>query len=134
MIQLVIAAFTMGLLGSFHCVGMCGPIALSLPLKSENNWGKFWGVLFYNSGRIITYTVFGLVFGLVGRSFAFFGYQQWLSIFLGIIIIFFIILPKRFSHFKGNNFILNFFEQLRSAISRLFARRQFLLRYFQSAF
>ncbi len=125
MIQLVIAAFTMGLLGSFHCVGMCGPIALSLPLKSENNWGKFWGVLFYNSGRIITYTVFGLVFGLVGRSLAFFGYQQWLSIFLGIIIIFFIILPKRFSHFKGNNFILIFFEQLRSAIGRLFARNNF---------
>ena len=34
MIQMIIAAFTMGLLGSFHCIGMCGPIALSLPLNT----------------------------------------------------------------------------------------------------
>ena len=47
MSQLIIAAFMMGLLGSFHCVGMCGPIALSLPLKDPSAWGKFSGALFY---------------------------------------------------------------------------------------
>ena len=115
----------MGLLGSFHCVGMCGPIALSLPLTHDSNLAKFTGALLYNSGRIITYAAFGIVFGLIGKSFALFGYQQWLSVFLGILIIFFIILPKRLSAFKSNNYILVFFEKLRSALGRLFARKNY---------
>jgi uncharacterized protein len=78
MIQLVIAAFAMGMVGSFHCIGMCGPIALSLPLKKESSWGKFSGAILYNLGRITTYIAFGLVFGLLGKSVALFGYQQWL--------------------------------------------------------
>ena len=118
MSQLIIAAFMMGLLGSFHCVGMCGPIALSLPLKHDSHWAKFFGALFYNSGRIITYSVFGFIFGIIGKSVALFGYQQWLSIILGVLIIFFIILPKRFSSFQNQNFILAFLQKLRSALGK----------------
>ncbi len=125
MVQLVMTAFMMGLLGSFHCVGMCGPIALSLPLKNDSNWAKFSGALFYNSGRITTYTVFGFIFGIIGKSVALFGYQQWLSIFLGFLIIFFILLPKRLSSFKNKNFILVFFEKLRSSIGKLFLKKNF---------
>ncbi|HMX38267.1 MAG TPA: sulfite exporter TauE/SafE family protein, partial [Ferruginibacter sp.] len=62
MIQLVLAALTMGVLGSFHCVGMCGPLALSLPLTNNSSWGKFVGAFLYNSGRVITYSAFGLLF------------------------------------------------------------------------
>ena len=54
MIQLVLAALTMGVLGSFHCVGMCGPLALSLPLTNNSSLGKFVGAFLYNSGRVIT--------------------------------------------------------------------------------
>jgi uncharacterized protein len=125
MTQLIIAAFMIGLLGSFHCIGMCGPIALSLPLKKDSDWGKFSGALFYNSGRIITYTVFGFIFGIIGKSVALFGYQQWLSIFLGVLIIFFIIVPKRHSSFKAQNFILVFFGKLRSSIGKLFLKKNF---------
>jgi len=125
MSQLIIAAFMMGLLGSFHCVGMCGPIALSLPLKHDSDCAKFFGALFYNSGRIITYSVFGFIFGLIGKSVALFGYQQWLSIILGVLIIFFIILPKRFSSFQNQNFILAFLQKLRSALGRLFSKKNF---------
>ena len=125
MSQLIIAAFMMGLLGSFHCVGMCGPIALSLPLKHDSHWAKFFGALFYNSGRIITYSVFGFIFGIIGKSVALFGYQQWLSIILGVLIIFFIILPKRFSSFQNQNFILAFLQKLRSALGRLFSKKNF---------
>jgi sulfite exporter TauE/SafE len=125
MVQLIMAAFMIGLLGSFHCVGMCGPIALALPLENNSDWAKFSGALFYNLGRITTYTAFGFIFGLVGKSVALFGYQQWLSIFLGLLIIFFIILPKRLSSFKNKNFILLFFEKLRSSIGKLFLRKNF---------
>ncbi len=125
MVQLIVAAWMMGLLGSFHCVGMCGPIALSLPLKNDNAWSKFSGALLYNSGRVVTYTSFGFLFGLVGKSVALFGYQQWLSIFLGLLIIFFIIIPKRISFFKHQNFALVFFEKLRFSIGKLFSKQNF---------
>jgi sulfite exporter TauE/SafE len=125
MIQLILAAFTMGLLGSFHCVGMCGPLALSLPLSSNSIGAKFSGALLYNAGRILTYSVFGLLFGMMGKSAAFFGYQQWLSILLGAFIILFVILPKRISAFGNKNFINTFFERLRSALSDLFFRKKY---------
>ena len=123
MIQLIIAAFAMGLLGSFHCVGMCGPLALSLPLNNDSFWSKFSGALLYNSGRIVTYSVFGLVFGAIGKSVALFGYQQWLSVILGVLIIVFIILPKRISSFSNNNYVMQFFEKIRSSLGQLFFKR-----------
>ncbi len=125
MIQLIVAAFTMGLLGSFHCVGMCGPLALSLPLSTNTVWSKFSGAFLYNTGRIITYSVFGFVFGLVGKSASLFGYQQWLSILLGVLIIFFVILPKRISAFNNKNFITVFFEKIRSGLGDLFSRKNY---------
>ncbi|KAA9041116.1 sulfite exporter TauE/SafE family protein [Ginsengibacter hankyongi] len=123
--QLLITAFMMGLLGSFHCVGMCGPIALSLPLKHDSDWAKFSAALFYNSGRIVTYAVFGLIFGLIGKSVALFGYQQWLSVILGVLILFFIFLPKRFAFFQHQNLILASFQKLRTALGRLFLKKNF---------
>ena len=122
MIQLIIAAFTIGLLGSFHCVGMCGPLALSLPLNQDSFWSKFSGALLYNAGRIVTYSTFGLVFGTIGKSVSFFGYQQWLSIVLGVCIIFFVVLPKQFSLFSNNNAVIKMLSNLRSAVGRLLAK------------
>jgi hypothetical protein len=125
MVQLIIAAFAMGLLGSFHCVGMCGPLALSLPLNSDSFWDKFSGALTYNAGRIVTYSAFGLLFGAIGKSVALFGYQQWLSITLGALIIIFIILPKRVTAFSKNNFVLLFFEKVRTGLGQLFFKKNY---------
>ncbi len=125
MVQLIIVAFTMGLLGSFHCVGMCGPLALSLPLNSDSFWSKFSGSLFYNAGRIVTYSIFGLIFGAIGTTVALFGYQQWLSVLLGVLIIFFIILPKRIAVFNENNAVIKLLEKLRTLIGLLFLKKNY---------
>lgn len=125
MVQLILAAFTIGLLGSFHCVGMCGPLALSLPLNGNSFFSKFSGSLLYNSGRIITYSLFGLLFGIIGKSVALFGFQQWLSIILGVLIIFFIILPKRAASFSNNKFVLDYFGSIRSSLGRLFSQKNY---------
>ena len=125
MLQLFIVAFTIGILGSFHCVGMCGPLALSLPLSSDSVFAKFSGALLYNAGRIVTYSVFGLIFGLIGKSFALFGFQQWLSILLGTGILFFIFLPKKTVVFKTNNTVNRFFEKLRTALGNLFTKKNY---------
>jgi sulfite exporter TauE/SafE len=46
---------------------MCGPLALALPLSNNSFTSKFFGALIYNAGRIVTYAVFGLIFGLIGK-------------------------------------------------------------------
>ena len=120
---MMLAAFTMGVLGSFHCVGMCGPLALSLPLNSNSSFAKFYGALLYNSGRIVTYSMFGLLFGAIGRSVALFGFQQWLSVILGALIIVFVIIPKRVTAWQNRNAGSWLFERTRAALGKLFQQR-----------
>ena len=79
------AAFLIGLAGSLHCAGMCGPLALALPVPG--NAGYLWGRLAYNLGRIVTYSGLGLVFGLLGRTLHLVGFQRWLSIALGVALL-----------------------------------------------
>jgi sulfite exporter TauE/SafE len=90
---LLIPAFFMGLAGSLHCVGMCGPIALALPLQGRASWEKLTGGLLYNAGRITTYASVGLVAGWVGGGLKLFGWQQRISLMLGITILLFMIVP-----------------------------------------
>lgn len=85
--MLIYAAFTMGLLGSLHCLGMCGPIAMALPVRTRHVGLKFMKYMLYNTGRIITYSVIGILAGTVGSFFAFAGLQQFLSIVAGLLII-----------------------------------------------
>lgn len=92
--EFLLAALTLGFLGSFHCVGMCGPIALALPLNGENTARRAAGALLYNAGRIVTYSLFGVLFGLLGKGFVIAGYQQALSIGLGALILLSLILSK----------------------------------------
>ena len=54
-------AFIVGLAGSLHCIGMCGPIAIALPLKDESKYRLLIGRILYNIGRIITYAIMWLM-------------------------------------------------------------------------
>ncbi len=80
-------AFTLGLLGSFHCIGMCGPIALALPFRTPNRLHTIANVLLYNFGRVLTYSFLGALLGIVGKGIALSGYQQGLSIGLGVLLL-----------------------------------------------
>ncbi|WP_053990356.1 sulfite exporter TauE/SafE family protein [Mangrovimonas sp. TPBH4] len=87
-------AFILGLLGSLHCVGMCGPIAFMLPVDRSNNTKKIGQIAIYHLGRIFAYSIMGFVFGLIGKSLYLFGIQQQLSIAIGILMILAILLPQ----------------------------------------
>jgi uncharacterized protein len=90
-------AVTLGFIGSFHCVGMCGPIALALP--GNQNKGLFLlNRMHYNLGRISTYALLGLLFGLLGKGFALAGWQKGLSLVLGTSILIFAFLPGALSN------------------------------------
>jgi uncharacterized protein len=77
-------AFSIGILGSLHCVGMCGPIAMMIP----GSGAAFWRHTFvYHAGRILAYLLLGSVIGLLGQGIAFAGWQSWFSIALGVTIL-----------------------------------------------
>ncbi|WP_439130567.1 sulfite exporter TauE/SafE family protein [Polaribacter sp.] len=90
---MLISAIIFGLLGSFHCIGMCGPIAFMLPVDRENSVKSFFQIISYHLGRLFTYSLIGLLFGFLGKGFYFFGFQQQLSIIVGILMILTIIFP-----------------------------------------
>lgn len=91
LLQLFIAGFALGAVSSFHCVGMCGPIALSLPVHYLPSAQKITGIVLYNLGRITTYALLGLLFGFAGRQLYLGGLQQGFSIVMGsLLLVFFI--------------------------------------------
>ena len=87
MFSLFISAFILGIVSSLHCIGMCGPIALAIPLNRSSKTEAFIGVIEYNFGRIMTYTSLGLIVGYIGLGIQIIGLLQGLSIFAGVFII-----------------------------------------------
>lgn len=100
-----IAALILGFLGSFHCIGMCGPIALTLPVQHLQSIKKFTGIIIYNIGRVVTYSILGLLFGIIGMSFNFFGWQQILSTVLGSLLVLYFITSFFQQRLFNNRFI-----------------------------
>ena len=80
-------AFLLGLIGSLHCAGMCGPLALALPLTGGGALSFATGRAAYNFGRVLTYCGLGVIFGLMGKTLLLAGIQRWVSILLGILLL-----------------------------------------------
>jgi len=118
-----IAAIVFGLLTGFHCAGMCGPIAVSLPLKN-NGWAqRSLGSIIYNLGRIVTYSLMGAVFGLLGRGFKFAGFQQWLSISIGAIMILSVLFPLLFKSFASKSPAFFWVDKIKNRLGLLFGKK-----------
>ena len=88
-------ALIFGLISSFHCVGMCGPIAMMLPVDRTNEAKRAVQILTYLFGKLSAYGVLGLIFGLLGKSFYAAGWHQHMSIILGVLMITVTIVPDR---------------------------------------
>lgn len=114
---MLVSAFVLGLLGSFHCVGMCGPIAFMLPVDRTNAYKKGFQITLYHVGRLLAYSVIGLVFGLVGKSLFIFGFQQQLSIFIGVLMILVVIIPqKTFNKYNFSKPVYKAISKVKSAL------------------
>lgn len=80
-------AFFVGLFGSLHCIGMCGPLAFAIP-ASQKGWASLVADKFlYNLGRVLSYTTLGFLIGFIGRQFWISGLQQGISLASGLLII-----------------------------------------------
>ena len=84
---MIYSGLILGLAGSLHCIGMCGPIALALPVARMQIWQRTLAIVLYNIGRSITYAVMGLAFGAVGHGIAMGGFQQYAAIGAGVFMI-----------------------------------------------
>lgn len=115
--------FTLGLLGSFHCIGMCGPIALSIPGKNHSPLAMFSRGVLYNSGRIFTYAFLGFGLGFLGMGATIAGYQNILSVVLGGLIVFFAIFPHIKLPENLRTIYARFQSMISSSIATLFKER-----------
>lgn len=122
----ILAAFLVGLVGSLHCIGMCGPIAIALPVSDSNNLSFFTGRILYNLGRVVTYSFLGAILGLLGGKIALAGAQQVVSIILGAIIITAVLLPQKYKNYFAQHPITQRFAQpLKENIGVLFRKGTF---------
>lgn len=116
---MLLSALILGLLGSFHCIGMCGPIAFMLPVDRQNSFKKVFQVSIYHFGRLLTYSLIGLVFGLVGKSLYLFGIQQQLSIVIGVLMIIVVLIPyKTFNKYNFSKPLYKFITKIKSALGK----------------
>lgn len=98
-------AFTTGLIGSLHCVGMCGPLFMALHGGSSSGSKGGYGPLFYHGGRIAMYMILGITLGLLGQGVSIWGWQRVLTISMGVAIILLQFSPRflNLQAFKANN-------------------------------
>lgn len=116
--------FIVGLLGSFHCIGMCGPIAIALPVFGESKLKIMFDRVLYNLGRAVSYSLMGAVFGLLGSRVAIYGLQQNLSIALGAIIIIYVLTPQKIKNKISDTLIyIKFIDSFRLVFSKLISRK-----------
>ncbi|RZJ35668.1 MAG: sulfite exporter TauE/SafE family protein [Flavobacterium sp.] len=88
-------ALILGLISSLHCIAMCGPVAMMLPVARNNPEKKALQIMTYHLGRLTSYTSLGLLFGCFGRGLYLAGMQQWLSILAGCIMILIVVIPEK---------------------------------------
>jgi len=87
---LLLLMFTMGFMGSLHCVGMCGGLVSAVSLSAPRIW--WTGLLVYQWGRVTTYALLGFVFGMLGMGLSDVGgdtFQRILAIIAGLLMIIF---------------------------------------------
>jgi len=116
--------FVIGLLGSVHCIGMCGPIVLALPSTSNSNWVVLFTRLLYNLGRVLTYAFLGAVFGLFGSRLVLIGLQQNVSVIIGVIILTAVLMPAKYKNYMARTKIYQSFNSLiKSSFAKLMSRK-----------
>lgn len=104
-VALLISSLLLGLASSLHCVGMCGPLIMSVPVQHLPEGKKATGILVYQLGRIGTYVVLGIIAGLLGWRIYAAGFQQLFSIILGVILLLMLSVSFFLNKVHGSNWL-----------------------------
>lgn len=85
--QILSAALLLGIAGSLHCAGMCGPLILAMPFHHKGGSDGLKHLTVYHTGRIVVYVLLGILTGTIGKGVALAGIQKGLSIGAGFFLI-----------------------------------------------
>jgi sulfite exporter TauE/SafE len=103
---------------------MCGPIAMMLPVDHKNPSKKALQVLIYHLGRLTSYGILGLVFGLLGRGFYMAGIQQQLSIAVGVGMIVLAVVPEKIlANYNFSKPVYRLITKIKSSLGAQFKRK-----------
>lgn len=116
---ILISGFTLGAAGSLHCMGMCGPLSLALPVQHLSKLQRSFSIFLYQLGRVITYSAIGLMLGLAGRRIYISGYQQLFSIITGSLILLMALLYFIGKKGRSISFLNKFYRQVQNMIVRI---------------
>lgn len=116
--QIILAGGILGVISSLHCIGMCGPLALALPVFHLNKPQRSLAIMFYNAGRILTYSFLGLLLGLAGRSVYIAGFQQEFSIVMGVSIVVITVYYFVFKRRLQTKWMAGFHSQLQQVLGK----------------
>ena len=120
------SAFIFGLISSLHCIGMCGPIAMMIPVDRNNPTKKASQIITYHFGRLSAYAIIGLVFGLVGKGFFLAGIQQKMSIFIGVAMIITILTPERvLANYNFSKPVFRLISKIKIALGKQFKNKSY---------
>tara|TARA_R110002049_G_scaffold309129_2_gene517419 strand:- start:368 stop:1069 length:702 start_codon:yes stop_codon:yes gene_type:complete len=121
---MLVSGLILGLMGSLHCVGMCGPIAFMLPVDRHSSLKKMVQIFIYHFGRLLAYGSIGLVFGLLGKGLYVFGLQQKLSIFIGIVMILIVFTPSKiFQKYNVSKPVYKLISKVKSSLGKELKKR-----------
>lgn len=120
------SAFILGLISSLHCIGMCGPIAMMLPVDRQNEAKKATQIITYHLGRLSAYATIGLIFGLLGKGFFLAGLQQKMSIFIGLAMILVAVIPEKiFSKYNFSKPVYKVISKIKSSLGNQFKSKSY---------
>ncbi|UUC44300.1 sulfite exporter TauE/SafE family protein [Flavobacterium cerinum] len=123
---MLLSAFIFGLVSSLHCIGMCGPIAMMLPVDRNNPAKKVIQILLYHSGRLTAYASLGLVFGILGKGLYLAGLQQQMSIIAGILMIAIVLIPEKIlARYNFSKPVYRIISKVKSSLGQQFKKKSY---------
>jgi uncharacterized protein len=116
-------AFLLGLAGSLHCAGMCGPLLCALPRVGSTRSSFYAGRVLYNLGRIAIYCLIGLMFGALGKTLSIAGLQRWLSLVAGVAVLIGLVASAKW---HMNTPVWKLVQALKKGFARLLQQRTYV--------
>ena len=115
---MLFTALVLGVAGSAHCIGMCGPIALAVPSPGPGVGVRLRSTLLLNGGRLMTYVLLGMAIGTFGHGLHLAGLQQVVSIVAGVLLLLSVLVPGLLQRFSPTGRLSMDISRLRSALAR----------------
>lgn len=126
MLSSAIAGFVLGILGSVHCVGMCGPLIIAIPFQAiESKAKKAIAYLLYGGGKTLAYMMLGLLVGMIGSKAQQLHAQRYVSIVAGVLLLLSVLLPMIFKNKSWSpKFISTFTAWVNKNIAKQFQNQR----------